>query len=111
MWNVAGAIHVETMIERGLLPVELNDMPNHMEKPCACNGGTEECVRCATAVPPLEGYKGREIFIDVGLIGNVYQLTELTPPDHGIMVDVVHEGEHRNLYFRDMEEFEARFVD
>ena len=30
MWNVAGAIHVETMIERGLLPPELNDMPDHL---------------------------------------------------------------------------------
>jgi len=111
MWNVAGAIHVETMIERGVLPAELNDMPNHMEKLCTCNGRTEKCFRCTTVAPSLDSYKGKEIIIDLGLIGNIYQLAELTPPDFGIMVDVVHEGGHRNLYFRDMEEFEARLVD
>lgn len=30
MWNVAGAIHVEEMIERNVLPARLNDMPNHL---------------------------------------------------------------------------------
>lgn len=32
MWNAAGAIHTEEMIERGLLPKELNDLPNYISK-------------------------------------------------------------------------------
>jgi hypothetical protein len=31
-WNVLAYIHVATMIERGLLPKELNDLPNHINK-------------------------------------------------------------------------------
>ena len=30
LWNIAGAIHIEEMVERGVLPPELNDMPNHL---------------------------------------------------------------------------------
>lgn len=28
LWNVAAIIHTEEMVERGLLPAELNDLPN-----------------------------------------------------------------------------------
>jgi hypothetical protein len=31
-WNILAYIHIATMIERGLLPEELNDLPNHMGK-------------------------------------------------------------------------------
>lgn len=31
-WNIMGFIYTATMIERGLLPEELNDLPNHMGK-------------------------------------------------------------------------------
>lgn len=30
LWNIAGAIHTETMVERGVLPAELDDMPDHL---------------------------------------------------------------------------------
>lgn len=30
VWNLLGYIHTATMIERGLLPAKLNDMPNHV---------------------------------------------------------------------------------
>jgi len=30
MWNAGGIIHTEEMIKRGLLPKELNDMPNYI---------------------------------------------------------------------------------
>ena len=29
-WNIGGMIHVEEMIQRGLLPAELNDLPNFL---------------------------------------------------------------------------------
>ena len=34
-WNILAYIHTATMIERGILPQDLNDLPNHMgiEKP------------------------------------------------------------------------------
>lgn len=32
MWNIAATIHIEEMIERGLLPKELNDLPNYLKK-------------------------------------------------------------------------------
>ena len=31
-WNILAYIHIATMIQRGLLPEELNDLPNHMGK-------------------------------------------------------------------------------
>jgi hypothetical protein len=31
-WNVLAYIHTATMIERGMLPEDLNDLPNHMSK-------------------------------------------------------------------------------
>jgi len=31
-WNIMVYIYTATMIERGLLPEELNDLPNHMSK-------------------------------------------------------------------------------
>lgn len=31
MWNAQGAIHTEELIKRGLLPKELNDLPNYSE--------------------------------------------------------------------------------
>ena len=31
-WNVLAYIHTATMIERGILPEDLNDLPNHMSK-------------------------------------------------------------------------------
>ena len=31
-WNIQGLIHTEEMIHRGLLPKELDDMPNYLEK-------------------------------------------------------------------------------
>ena len=31
-WNILAYIHTATMIERGILPEELNDLPNHMGK-------------------------------------------------------------------------------
>jgi hypothetical protein len=34
MWNLHCAVHMEEMIDRSLLPKELNDLPNYMEKPC-----------------------------------------------------------------------------
>ena len=53
MWNIAGAIHVETMIERGRLPKELDDMPDHMpQEGCSCDGVNEACCKCAD--PPKE---------------------------------------------------------
>jgi hypothetical protein len=32
LWNCLAYIHTATMIERGLLPEELNDLPNHLTK-------------------------------------------------------------------------------
>jgi hypothetical protein len=32
-WNVGGLMHCEEMIKRGLLPAELNDLPNYLTKP------------------------------------------------------------------------------
>jgi len=29
-WNIAGIIHTEEMISRGILPKELNDLPNYL---------------------------------------------------------------------------------
>jgi hypothetical protein len=34
MFNAMALIHYEEMIERGILPAELNDMPNYGTKPC-----------------------------------------------------------------------------
>jgi hypothetical protein len=31
-WNILAYIHTATMIERGLLPEELNDLPNHLNE-------------------------------------------------------------------------------
>lgn len=31
-WNLLAYIHTATMIERGLLPEDLNDLPNHLTK-------------------------------------------------------------------------------
>ena len=31
-WNIMGAIHTEEMIERGLLPKELDDRPTYLKK-------------------------------------------------------------------------------
>lgn len=31
-WNLLAYIHIATMIQRGLLPEELNDLPNHLGK-------------------------------------------------------------------------------
>jgi hypothetical protein len=31
-WNIMGAIHTEEMIERGLLPKELDDRPNYLKE-------------------------------------------------------------------------------
>jgi hypothetical protein len=31
-WNILAYIHTATMIERGLLPEELNDLPNHVSE-------------------------------------------------------------------------------
>lgn len=33
MWNLAGIIHMEELIERGLLPQHLNDLPDYKGKP------------------------------------------------------------------------------
>lgn len=30
MWNLHGMIHTEEMVGRGLLPAELNDLPNYL---------------------------------------------------------------------------------
>lgn len=32
MFNIMGAIHIEEMVKRDLLPKELNDLPNYMPK-------------------------------------------------------------------------------
>jgi hypothetical protein len=32
VWNVMAFVHTEELIERGLLPKELNDMPNYLKK-------------------------------------------------------------------------------
>lgn len=32
LWNIASLIHTEEMIYRGLLPTELNDLPDYMPK-------------------------------------------------------------------------------
>lgn len=32
MWNAGAAIHIEEMIKRGLLPKELDDLPNYTKK-------------------------------------------------------------------------------
>jgi hypothetical protein len=32
MWNIAAMIHIEEVIDRGLLPKELNDMPDYTKK-------------------------------------------------------------------------------
>jgi len=32
LWNIAAMIHTEEMIERGLLPKELSDLPNYLKK-------------------------------------------------------------------------------
>jgi hypothetical protein len=32
VWNLLGAIHTEEMIERGLLPKELDDRPYYLKK-------------------------------------------------------------------------------
>jgi len=34
-WNILGLIHTEEMIERGLLPASLNDLPNYMPREAA----------------------------------------------------------------------------
>lgn len=41
LWNIAGAIHTETMVERGVLPSEMDDMPDHLGEKLAgeLNGG------------------------------------------------------------------------
>jgi len=31
-WNIACIIHTEEMIERGILPEELNDLPNYIKE-------------------------------------------------------------------------------
>lgn len=31
-WNIQGLIHTEEMIRRGLLPKELDDLPNYMQE-------------------------------------------------------------------------------
>jgi nucleoside 2-deoxyribosyltransferase len=45
-WNIFAAIHFEEMIERGLLPKELNDLPNYQKKeivsPSLINGVSEK---------------------------------------------------------------------
>tara|TARA_R110001606_G_scaffold191714_1_gene339649 strand:- start:15 stop:356 length:342 start_codon:yes stop_codon:yes gene_type:complete len=36
MWNIGAVIHVGEMIERGLLPKELDDLPNYLGEPLVC---------------------------------------------------------------------------
>lgn len=42
MWNIQGIIHTEEMIERGLLPRELHDLPNYLEPRTASEQATQE---------------------------------------------------------------------
>ncbi len=40
-WNLLALVHTEEMIRRGLLPKELNDLPDYTSagtKPCPCKG-------------------------------------------------------------------------
>jgi len=32
MWNIQAIIHTEELIERGLMPLELNDFPTYLRK-------------------------------------------------------------------------------
>lgn len=49
-WNLMAAIHTEEMIERGLLPKELDDRPNYMPNP-QIRSQSENMARQASAPP------------------------------------------------------------
>jgi hypothetical protein len=40
-WNLVALLHTETMIQRGLLPAELNDLPTHFVEPQPVEDPTE----------------------------------------------------------------------
>lgn len=46
LWNICGLIHTQTMIDRGLLPEKLDDLPDYL---------SEEDVRSAGGVIRMEG--------------------------------------------------------
>lgn len=43
-WNLLSAIHIEEMIDRGLLPKELNDLPDFTKKEVDLKEMIDECV-------------------------------------------------------------------
>lgn len=95
-WNLAGAMHTETMIDRGILPEKLNDMPNHL-------------VPKADPLPPgLSAYIGKPVTRN-GSSGRIIQLSSLTPPDDGIAVDVQNgrDGMCEGWHFASREELDA----
>jgi hypothetical protein len=45
-WNIMGFIHIRELIARGILPKELNDLPDYKPRPpCSC-GSEEGCSNC-----------------------------------------------------------------
>jgi len=71
IWNVGAMIHTEELIERDLLPKELNDLPNYLKKDsrlfiengqliCECIGKQIEGVKknwCYNCGKPIKGDK------------------------------------------------------
>lgn len=95
-WNIFGAIHTEEMVERGLLPEDLNDLPNYLTpvekstRPCCgdgCQCAAEKKDDPRTAPRPLSDYAGADVFVD-NRIGRIAQVTHMTPPEQGIIADV-----------------------
>lgn len=96
MWNVAGAIHTETMIDRGILPSELDDLPNHLG-PSELDDANAVFKGCLVA---KNGSKGR-----------VRQITHLTPPDKGYVADVEVDGKSEGWHFLSLDELDAALVE
>jgi hypothetical protein len=51
-WNIMGFIHIRELIARGILPKELNDLPNYKPRlSCSCDGETSKCSVCDEKKP------------------------------------------------------------
>ena len=94
MWNVAGAIHTETMIKRGILSEDLDDMPNHME---AKPDEDEEEPEWGW----MKSYIGKEVFTAEGSS----RIRGIWFVSGGALAVRVDEG--RVIYYSDRAELEA----
>ena len=96
-WNLMAFMHIRELIARGILPKELNDLPDYRPRADQC--GTVHAGN----------YVGKAIRVEGG-IGRICQWTDMTPPDHGIVVDIECGVKRENWCFPDRASLEKLLV-